>query len=371
MISLAFIALEVHRRGGQERAAAEVLTRLAPDVDLTVIASVCELPGVRLRQVPIALPNAPTIVRTTLFARAADRAAVASGAQLVESIGAAAREADIITAQFCQAAFTARFGGLRGGGGLRGVWQRAVQSRFVADERRAYGAARLRRVIAVSSGVGRELQEFYRVPASRITVIPNGVDHATFHPVNATARAALRDRLGLPRDRCIALFVGGDWERKGVRDAIAAVAGLPDVTFVVVGNGDTAAMRAHAAQVGAEANVCFAGASLTPEQWYQAADLLLFPSRYEAFSLVTLEAAGCGLPIIAHSINGTEDLITSGENGFLSAIGPEALRECVVRIRDDAMLRDRMRSAITLTSQRYSWDRIAREHLNVLREVAQ
>jgi glycosyltransferase involved in cell wall biosynthesis len=366
---LAFIALEVHRRGGQERAAAEVLTRLGPGVDLTVISHVCELPGVRLTHVPIALPQAPTIVRTTLFARAAMRAAAASGAQVVESIGAAAREADVITAQFCQAAFTARFGGLRGGGGLRGVWQRAVQSRFVADERHAYGAARLRRVIAVSRGVGRELEEFYGVPSARITVIPNGVDHATFHPVSDTGRVALRTRLGLPQDRCVALFVGGDWERKGVRDAISAIAGQRDLMLAIVGAGDEAAMRAHAASVGAAGQVHFAGRSTAPQEWYQAADVLLFPSRYEAFSLVTLEAAGCGLPIVAHAINGTEDLIAHGENGFLSATGVDALRAHVLQLRDDTALRERMRRAIAETAQRYSWDRIAAEHLQVLREV--
>lgn len=370
MLSLAFMALEVHRRGGQERAAAEVLTRLAPDVALTVIANTCELPGVRHTHLPIPLPSAPTIVRTIIFARRATRAATRIGATLTQSIGAAAREADVITAQFCQAAFTQRFGGLRGGGALRRVWQRGVQSRFVADERRAYGAARLRRVIAVSTGVGREIAEHYRVPESRITVIPNGVDHATFRPLDGAARLALRKALGLPADRCIALFVGGDWERKGVRDAITAVAGLPDVLFVVVGSGDVAAMREHAARVGARDQVHFAGPSREPQQWYQSADLLFFPSRYEAFSLVTLEAAACGLPIIAHAINGTEDLIVSGENGLLSPMGADALRTQLLMLRDDTALRERMRAAIAVTSQRYAWDRIASEHLRLLREVA-
>ena len=98
----------------------------------------------------------------------------------------------------------------------------------------------------------------------------------------------------------------------------------------------------------------FAGPSRTPEQWYQAADLLLFPSRYEAFSRVTLEAAGCGLPIVAHAINGTEDLITHGENGFLSAMGVDALRAHVLQLRDDTALRTRMRAAIAATSARYA-----------------
>lgn len=367
MLSLTFVAHEVHRRGGQERAAAEVLTRLATEVDLTVVARVCELPGVRARFTRVAVPGRPAVVSSALFARAAAAAARRVGSQLVQSIGAAALEADLVTAQFCQAAFTARFGGLRGGGAVRGYLQSRVQARFVADERRSYTAARLRHVIAVSSGVARELQEHYHVPPDRITVIPNGVDSATFHPVDAMARRTLRHRLGLPADACLALFLGGDWERKGLRDAISAVAGVPDVELVVVGAGNQSPMREHAARVGAAGQVRFVGRSAEPERWYQAADLLLFPSRYEAFSLVTLEAAASGLPIIAHAINGTEDLITDGENGFLSDLGAEALRAHLTTLRDDRALRERVGSAAARSAQRYAWDRIAAEHLGVLR----
>lgn len=370
MLSLTFVAHEVHRRGGQERAAAEVLTRLAAeDVRVSVVARRCELPGADVRFLPVTVPGRPAILRATLFARAAATAARRAGSQLVESIGAAASEAEVITAQFCQAAFTARHGGLRGGSGLRGAWQSRVQRAFVAMERRAYRSARLRRVIAVSSGVARELQEHYGVSGERIRVIPNGVDHATFHPVDAAARRALRAELDLPADAFLALFLGGDWERKGVRDAISAVAGLPDVLLVIVGRGDEAAMRAHAARVGAAGQVILPGPSTRPERFYQAADALLFPSRYEAFSLVTLEAAASGLPIIAHAINGTEDLVTPGENGFLSDWGPEALRAHVVTLRDDEALRARMSARAVEVSRRYDWDGIADAHRAVLLEA--
>jgi glycosyltransferase involved in cell wall biosynthesis len=370
MMSLAFIALEVHRRGGQERAAAEVLTRLAPHVELSVVANVCELPGVAHRFVQVGLPTGPTVVRTMRFASAATRAARDVGATLTQSIGAAAREADVITAQFCQAAFTKRFGGLRGSGALRRVWQRAAQLQFVASERHAYQSGRLRRVIAVSTGVGRELHEEYGVPMERITVIPNGVDHAVFRPLDGTSKRLMRMQLALPSDQCIALFIGGDWERKGVRDAITAVAGIPDTMLVIVGAGDQEPMRQHAARVGATAQVRFAGMSTEPEKWYQAADYLLFPSRYEAFSLVTLEAAACGLPIIAHRINGTEDLIRDGENGYLSELGPDALRVHVQRFRDDQIRRRQMSEHAVVVSKRYAWDRIATEQLAVLHEVS-
>ena len=129
---------------------------------------------------------------------------------------------------------------------LRGEFAKPYWSelrRFVAEERHAYGSARLQRVIAVSHGTARELREFYGVAEDRITVVPNGVDRAVFKPAeDGRHKRALRQQLGLPADEFLALFVGGDWERKGVRDAMAAIAGvlveLLDVNGVPVLDGD-------------------------------------------------------------------------------------------------------------------------------------
>jgi UDP-glucose:(heptosyl)LPS alpha-1,3-glucosyltransferase len=363
--SLAFVAGAVHRRGGQERAAAEVLTRIAGRVHVTVIARSCDLGDVPVRWLPIQAPSRPSVLRSWAFARAARAAEHRAGCTITNSIGAAALDADVITAQFCHAAFTARFGGIRGGSGVRAVYQRFAQTRFVAEERRAYGSPRLRRVIAVSRGTARELREYYRVPDEKIVVVPNGVDPGVFRPVDAGLRRTLREKYGLPADDFLALFVGGDWERKGVRDAIGAVAGVRDARLVVLGSGDVAAMQAHAARVGAGDQVIFAAPSIAPQDYYAACDAFIFPSRYEAFSLVTLEAVASGLPIIAHAINGTEELVRDGENGWLVPFGPEALREKLVLLRDDAARRARMSVAARDSSLRYGWDRIADEQFAV------
>jgi glycosyltransferase involved in cell wall biosynthesis len=369
--SLAFIAQAVHRRGGQERAAAEVLSRLARRVAITVIARECDLGGAPVQWLPVSSPSRPALLRAWAFARAARVAERRAKCTVANSIGAAAGEADVITAQFCHAAFTARYGGIRGGGGARAMWQRMAQGRFVAHERRAYASRRLRRVIAVSRGAARELAEHYGVSPDRITVIPNGVDHAVFRPAaDAAAKHALRGRLHLPRDAFLALFVGGDWERKGVRDAVDAVSSLADVHLVIVGRGNGEALRRHAARAGAGERLHVAGATREPEAWYAACDAFIFPSRYEAFSLVTLEAAASGLPIICHRINGTEELVTDGENGWLVPFGADALRERLALLRDDAALRARMSAAAVRSSLRYDWDRIADEQLAVFAAVA-
>ena len=369
--SLAFVADAVNRRGGQERAAAEVLSRVARRIPVTVIARACELDDAPVRWLPVRAPGRPSVLRAWAFARAARVAERHAGCTITNSIGAAALDADVITAQFCHAAFTARFGGIRGGSGARAAYQRLAESRFVAAERRAYGSPRLARVIAVSRGLARELREHYGVREEQITVVPNGVDHARFRPPrDAAERLALREKLGLPGDAFLALFVGGDWERKGVRDAMDAVAGLADVKFVLLGAGNRDVMRRHAERAGAARQLLFAGPSRTPEDWYAACDAFVFPSRYEAFSLVTLEAAASGLPIVAHAINGTEELVQDGENGWLVPFGPDALREKIVRLRDDAALRVRMSAAAVASSRRYGWDRIADEQFAVFTEAA-
>jgi len=139
---------------------------------------------------------------------------------------------------------------------------------------------------------------------------------------------------------------------------------------VILGTGNVAAMRAHAAKLGAEQQLLFPGPSRAPQDFYAASDAFVFPSRYEAFSLVTLEAAASGLPIVAHAINGTEELVRDGENGWLVSPGAEALREKIETLRDDPERRARMSAAAVESSRRYDWDRIAEEQFNVFEAAA-
>ena len=370
--SLAFVADTLRHLGGHERAAAEVMSRLAARVDLTIIASQCEIGRASARVLRVrGRPTRPAVLRTWAFARLSRLKERSAGCTITNSIGAAALDADVITAQFCHAAFAERFGGLRGGSGWRALYQRAAESRFVAEERHAYRSRRLKRVIAVSRGIAREIVEHYGVPRERVTVIPNGVDHAVFRPApSSEAKRALRRSLGLPEHELLALFVGADWERKGLKDAIRALAGVRDVALVVVGEGPRGALIGFAARLGLVSRVTFAGVSHCPERYYSACDALLFPSRYEGFALTTLEAAASGLPIVAHRVNGTDELVKDGENGWLVPALPDALAEKLVRLRDDAGERERLSRGAVHSSLAYDWDRIAAEQYAVFASAA-
>ena len=367
--SLAFFAHAVHRHGGQERAAWEVLSRVADrGYPVTVVAGVCDL-GERVRFIRVPRAGRPLMLTALPFQWRARRIERSLPHTLTNSIGAAARDADVITAQFCHAAYTAQFGGQRGSGLHGRAWQRVAQEVFTALERRAYGASRLRRVIAVSLGTARNIVEYYGVDSGKVKVVPNGVDLARFAPAtSAEAKASLRQRLGLPPDRLLAVFIGGDWRRKGVDDAVRACAGLANVTLVVVGTGDIAAVTRLAARE--SASVLCVGQTTEPESYCAAADVFVYPTRYETFGMGALEGAAAGLPVVSYRVHGVEDRVVDGVNGWTVPHLPEALREKLGYLEANSSARRAMGVAARASALPYSWDNVASQYLNVLEQAA-
>jgi UDP-glucose:(heptosyl)LPS alpha-1,3-glucosyltransferase len=204
-----------------------------------------------------------------------------------------------------------------------------------------------------------------------ISVIPNGVDRAVFHASgDECERRELRDRLGLPSSTFVVLFVGGDWDRKGLRFAIEAISKVADALLVVVGRGDIARFEELAIRLGAAKSVRFAGMQEAPEEYYRAADVFIAPTLYETFSMGTLEAAASGLPLLGTRTNGIEEMIDEGVNGFFIEADGDSVSARLVELRDDLAMRRAMSSAAAQTAARYDWDQIARAQLAVFQQAA-
>src|SRR6185437_1620233 len=109
--------------------------------------------------------------------------------------------------------------------------------------------------------------------------------------------------LGLPETAFLAVFMGGDWDRKGLADVIRAIAKIPGTELVVVGRGNTAAFQKLAEDEGAGSRVRFVGIQSEPQRYLAAGDAFACPSRYETFSMSGLEAAACGLPLVVVRTN--------------------------------------------------------------------
>jgi len=161
----------------------------------------------------------------------------------------------------------------------------------------------------------------------------------------------------------VALFVGGDWDRKGLDLAIRAVSKLKaqavDLELWVVGPGDEARFTALAAELGVMESVFFFGRRDDTERFYKAADVFLLPSAYETFSIVCFEAAACGLPIVIPPLSGASDLVGRDEGGVIVKREVDSIAAALRPLCEDPSLRKRMGSEAQRRAADYTWDESA------------
>jgi UDP-glucose:(heptosyl)LPS alpha-1,3-glucosyltransferase len=168
----------------------------------------------------------------------------------------------------------------------------------------------------------------------------------------------------------MAVFVGGDWRRKGVDVAIEALALAPAWHLVVVGRGDPRPFQAIARTRDVGDRLHFAGARGDPAPFYAGADAFVLPSAYEAFPLVLLEAAAAGLPLVVTPVNGARELVEDGRNGWLIRRSPEAVAERLNQLgRLGAPERDAMRHAARASTEGLSWSGIGDRYVQLLQQV--
>jgi glycosyltransferase involved in cell wall biosynthesis len=189
---------------------------------------------------------------------------------------------------------------------------RAGRWRYLADEARALTAAPA--IVCNSRRTADDVARCYRVPAERLHVVYYGIDAAQFDQVDDEARASARGRLGLPGDRPLAIFIGalGD-RRKGFDLLFDAWTALSrdaswDVDLVVAGAGaEVAAWERRAAEQGMASRVRFLGFRADVPAVIAAADVIVHPSRYEAYGLGVHEAICRGLPAIVSANAGVAE----------------------------------------------------------------
>ena len=322
---MALVAHDVHDSGGMERACAELIRHGSNDVDFCVISSELapQLRPLVHQWIRIDTPTRPFPLKFAVFWIRAGIALRRVDVDLIHSVGAIVpNRVDLASIHFCHTGFVAK--------SHRFVPQdtplhRRVNTAFsrslaLLAERWSYRPGRLRSFGAVSQGVADELgHQFASVPCA---VTPNGADLSLFRP-NGEVRMAIRSAEGAAPTTTVALFVGGDWGRKGLKIAIAALAGVratgEDVELWVVGKGDRVRFERFSAEQGVAPHVHFHGIRKDTDRFYQAADLFVLPSAYETFSLVCFEAAACGLPLVIPPISGAREIVGANEGGCLSS----------------------------------------------------
>ncbi|HWH95420.1 MAG TPA: glycosyltransferase family 4 protein [Baekduia sp.] len=356
-----------------ERASFELCTRLLQrGWSITVIARSCALPPqpglrfVRLRSPsrPVSAALASDLVLGSLAARRHATGLVQTDNPII------ATRVDVIRAHFCERAYRERVGinRSRRADPLYRLNSWIAGAISLLCERWSYRPGRARAVVAVSQGLAGELGGFYPRVRDVVRTLPNGVDCGAFRAA-AARRDAVRAELGIADGERLALFVGGDWHRKGLRYAIEGVAAAPGWRLAVAGDGDRAGFVQLAADYGIGDRVSFLGKVAKPHGLYAAADALTFPSHYEAFSLVTLEAAAAGLPLLVARINGTDELVEDGVNGWFVERDGATIGARLRELGDDPARHDAMRAAARRSAERYDWERVTDDFERLYRDV--
>jgi glycosyltransferase involved in cell wall biosynthesis len=186
--------------------------------------------------------------------------------------------------------------------------------------RLAWALARAARIVSVSRPLAAKAAELGAAP-DRIDVVPNGIDRQVFRPRD---RGEARRALGLAGDGPIVLFVGHVTETKGALDLVRAFAAagpaLSGTRLVLVGDGTgMAACTRLATELGVDAHFVGAKPHERVPTWLAACDVLALPSWNEGTPNVVLEALACGRRVVASTVGGIPDVVTSPELGTLVA----------------------------------------------------
>jgi glycosyltransferase involved in cell wall biosynthesis len=371
---ITFVAHNVGGGGGMERHAAELVDGLLDAGHrVTVVAQTCAIeqrPGLRFNRVPT--PQRPaTIAYPTFFALASLRAARRRGALLHTTGALIANRADVTTVHYCHRAAAQRVTDSRASKSERLYQLNAALSGVlsVAGERWCYRPGRTRLLVAVSEGVAEELRDCFPAMSAVVRTIPNGVDSAVFRPAPET-RTQVRSELGVEPQEPVALFVGGDWTRKGLQHAIDALAHAPDWILAVAGHGDREPLVTRARSAGTEPRLRFLGSVQEMPRLYAAADAFVLPTAYEAFPLVTLEAAASGLPLLVTRVNGVEELLDEGRNGWFIARDGADIARRLNELRAAPGLAREMAAGARGAVSRYSWAAMVERYRSVYAELA-
>jgi D-inositol-3-phosphate glycosyltransferase len=235
-------------------------------------------------------------------------------------------------------------------------------------------------VLASCRAEAEQLVGLYGADPDRIVTVAPGVEHAFFSPGD---QSRARRAVGLPADDPVILFAGRIQPLKGLTVAVDALAQLrrqgvesgeerlARASLVVLGgpsgpHGDDelATVRRRIASQGLGAAV-----RLLPPQrhwvlssYYRAADVCVVPSHSESFGLVALEAAACGVPVVAAAVGGLATLVDDSHTGFLvEGRDPCDYARPLAAILADRTLAGRLGRAAARRARAYTWSAAGRD----------
>jgi len=233
-------------------------------------------------------------------------------------------------------------------------------------------------VIVNSNYMKSELQRLFGLPFEKINVIPNGVNMTAFSGVERDYD--FRRRFAMDNEKII-LFMGRLVYEKGVQHLISAMPkilnGYRDAKLVIAGKGGMIdELRAQVDYLGISNKVYFAGylGGKDVAKMYKAADISVFPSTYEPFGIVALEAMLAENPIVVSDAGGLNEIVQHRENGMKSYMGnSNSIADSILELLYDHQLCANItKKAKNKVRNEYNWNKIAQDtHFTYQKAICQ
>ena len=219
-------------------------------------------------------------------------------------------------------------------------------------------------VIVNSNYMKSEIQRLFGLPFEKINVVPNGVNLNNFN--NVYRDYDFRRRFAMDNEKII-LFMGRLVYEKGIQHLISAMPKIldhyHDVKLVIAGKGGMLdELKAQVNNLGISQKVYFAGYlnSKDVQKMYRCADISVFPSTYEPFGIVALEAMLAGVPVVVSDIGGLNEIVEHGVTGMKSYAGnPNSIADSILTLLFDHKLCDQVvKNAKAKVKAEYNWSKI-------------
>lgn len=233
-------------------------------------------------------------------------------------------------------------------------------------------------VIVNSNYMKNELQRLFGLPFEKINVVPNGVNLNLYSGIERDYE--FRRQYAADNEKII-LFVGRLVYEKGIQHLIAAMPKIlekyHDSKLVIAGKGGMIdELKAQVNAMGISNKVYFAGYmnGKDVQKMYKAADVAVFPSTYEPFGIVALEAMLSENPIVVSDIGGLNEIVQHRENGMKSYAGnPNSIADSILELLyDHKLCADITKKAKNKVRNEYNWNKIAQDtHFTYQKAICQ
>lgn len=226
---------------------------------------------------------------------------------------------------------------------------------FLKDLLKKQNLKKVREIITVSRNNQKILQKLYPEHKEKIKIIHNGIDTVWWQSqllrFTDEDRKKIKERLFMARENTLIIIsIAELHERKGLKHLIEAIPKIvkkfPNIKLVIVGEGpDRQNLEKLIKKLDIEKHVVLIGTQKEIPKLLKSSDILVLPSRREAFGFVLLEAMITGIPVIASKVGGISEIIDNKNGLLVESENPEKLSAALIDLIGNPKKRQKLAAA--------------------------